>query len=75
MVLLNFDMQLDFRNLADGRRFSQRQDWTVPLTPGVVALPYYITGDSVGVGAAFTRVFLQCGDAGDPVARFTWVQV
>jgi hypothetical protein len=74
-ALLNFDVQLDFRNLADGRRFSQRQDWTVPYTPGVLALPYYVTGDSVGVGTAFTRLLLQCGAAGDPAARFTWIQV
>jgi hypothetical protein len=41
----------------------------------VLALPYYVTGDSVGVGTAFTRLLLQCGAAGDPAARFTWIQV
>ncbi|MDQ1374752.1 MAG: hypothetical protein QOJ09_2090, partial [Actinomycetota bacterium] len=71
---LVLNMTVTLQNSVTGGVRTQHQTWTVPLTAGVLAHPFVISGDAIGAGSAFSRIFLRCPPAGDPAATFDWVQ-
>lgn len=49
--------------------------WNVLVSPGVITIPFIVSGDSTGAGDMFTRIFAKCsGSGGTNAARFIWTQ-
>jgi hypothetical protein len=71
-LVLNASVTL--QNTVTGGSFTQNQRWRVVVTPGVLAHPFIISGDTVGAGTIFSRIVLQCAPAGNPAATIHWVQ-
>ncbi len=53
----------------------QNLRWNVLVSPGVITIPFIVSGDSTGAGDMFTRIFAKCsGSGGTNAARFIWTQ-
>ena len=67
------DVHAQFTNSAG--TITRNLRWDIPVTPGVLAMPFVVSGDSLGAGVVSTRIFLKCsGTGGTDAARFIWEQ-
>jgi hypothetical protein len=79
VLVRNFNLSVTatYRGAVTGRTVTEAQTWSAPVTTFPFATAFLISGQGgpprLGVGIAFTHIFLQCGNGGNsPSANFVW---
>lgn len=80
LLVQNFKLNVDvtITGAVSGTTVVQHQIWSAPVTTFPFATEFLISSASspiLGVGVAFSHIYLQCGNKGNqPSANYLWAQ-